>query len=314
MGPNRPHAWAWQDEAAGRLKRAIFPTDLGIEASRTRPPAPPPWSWATGIGRPLTIRQGVGSELLVRPDRAAGTVDMRTGVSSKSRTFRVRTTASRSKAVAAIRASGVSKVLPRSRACARHSPASRAVGGPAWTYSRYKSSASIAGSPSVRRPAHISATVTLVTIGSSPTTYIDSSRAIADGTARRWSMRNVELSTNLTTQVVRPRVAGVPPTGADPLDDRLVGREEGMICPDTSARLDRRVPAVAPDLAGQHLSHVSAPSAWTGHLIDGLDQILGQHQVNRAHIHAHTVSTRARSGPAHSRSPPATPARPPYHP
>jgi hypothetical protein len=28
------------------------------------------------IGRPLTIRQGVGSELQVRPDPAAGTVDV----------------------------------------------------------------------------------------------------------------------------------------------------------------------------------------------------------------------------------------------
>jgi predicted PhzF superfamily epimerase YddE/YHI9 len=65
MGTPGTYVWAWLDEAAGVVRSRSFPTDLGIAEDE-----------ATGIaavamggllGRPLTIRQGVGSEILVRP-------------------------------------------------------------------------------------------------------------------------------------------------------------------------------------------------------------------------------------------------------
>ena len=68
------YAWAWEDEAAGRIRSRYFAADIGIVEDE-----------ATGaaavilgdqLARPLTIRQGVGSELLVRPDTGAGTVDV----------------------------------------------------------------------------------------------------------------------------------------------------------------------------------------------------------------------------------------------
>ena len=68
------YAWAWQDEAAGTVRVRNFPTHLGIVEDE-----------ATGLGavvmgnllgRPLTINQGVGSELHVRPDRSTGFVDV----------------------------------------------------------------------------------------------------------------------------------------------------------------------------------------------------------------------------------------------
>jgi predicted PhzF superfamily epimerase YddE/YHI9 len=64
------YAWAWQDEAAGRVRVRFFATAVGIIEDE-----------ATGLGgvvmgdllgRPLTINQGVGSELYVRPDQARG--------------------------------------------------------------------------------------------------------------------------------------------------------------------------------------------------------------------------------------------------
>lgn len=79
LRPGRPgepgvYAWAWEDEAAGRLRSRYFPTDLGIVEDEATGAA------AVVMGdrlkRPLTIRQGVGSELLVRPDPLAGTVDV----------------------------------------------------------------------------------------------------------------------------------------------------------------------------------------------------------------------------------------------
>ncbi|MEX1170808.1 MAG: PhzF family phenazine biosynthesis protein [Chloroflexota bacterium] len=74
LGDPGLYAWAWEDEAVGRLRSRYFPTDLGIVEDE-----------ATGavavvmgdrLGRPLTIRQGVGSELVVRPNPVAGTVDV----------------------------------------------------------------------------------------------------------------------------------------------------------------------------------------------------------------------------------------------
>ena len=65
LGAPGVYVWAWEDEPAGRIRSRSFPTDFGIAEDE-----------ATGlaavvmgdrIGRPLVIRQGVGSELLVRP-------------------------------------------------------------------------------------------------------------------------------------------------------------------------------------------------------------------------------------------------------
>jgi predicted PhzF superfamily epimerase YddE/YHI9 len=67
------YAWAWLDAGTGELRARCFPTGFGIIEDE-----------ATGLaavlmggrlGRPLTIRQGVGSELHVRPG-PDGTVDV----------------------------------------------------------------------------------------------------------------------------------------------------------------------------------------------------------------------------------------------
>ncbi len=74
LGDPSLYAWAWQDEVAGQVRVRFFPTDVGIIEDE-----------ATGLGgvvmgdllgRPLTIDQGVGSELYVRPDPATGFVDV----------------------------------------------------------------------------------------------------------------------------------------------------------------------------------------------------------------------------------------------
>ena len=65
MGTPGQYVWAWIDEAAGEIRSRSFPTDFGIAEDE-----------ATGLAavmlggelrRPLTIRQGVGSEILARP-------------------------------------------------------------------------------------------------------------------------------------------------------------------------------------------------------------------------------------------------------
>lgn len=68
------YAWAWEDENAGRLRSRYFPTDLGIVEDEATGAAAV--VMGDRLGRPLTIRQGVGSELIVRPDSQAGTVDV----------------------------------------------------------------------------------------------------------------------------------------------------------------------------------------------------------------------------------------------
>ena len=66
------YAWAWEDESGGRLRARSFPTWAGIAEDE-----------ASGAGavlmgerlqRAFTIRQGVGSEILVRPGRD-GTIE-----------------------------------------------------------------------------------------------------------------------------------------------------------------------------------------------------------------------------------------------
>jgi len=68
------YAWAWEDEAAGRVRARYFAADIGIAEDEATGAA------AVVLGdqlaRSLTIRQGVGSELLVRPDPGAGTADV----------------------------------------------------------------------------------------------------------------------------------------------------------------------------------------------------------------------------------------------
>jgi predicted PhzF superfamily epimerase YddE/YHI9 len=68
------YAWAWEDEAAGRLRSRYFPTDLGIVEDEATGAAAV--VMGDRLARALTIRQGVGSELLVRPDPGSGTVDV----------------------------------------------------------------------------------------------------------------------------------------------------------------------------------------------------------------------------------------------
>jgi len=73
MGEPWLYVWAWEDEAAGRLRARAFPTNYGLLEDEASGAA----SIFMGdlLGRPLTIRQGVGSEILVRP-QDDGTVEI----------------------------------------------------------------------------------------------------------------------------------------------------------------------------------------------------------------------------------------------
>lgn len=68
------YAWAWQDEAAGRVRARAFPGrgDGVVEDEATGAAA----IVLTGeLGRPLDIRQGAGSQILTRP-RPDGTIEV----------------------------------------------------------------------------------------------------------------------------------------------------------------------------------------------------------------------------------------------
>ena len=73
MGAPGRYVWAWIDEAAGILRSRYFATDVGILEDEATGAA------AVAMGgdlrRDLTIRQGVGSEILVRPG-GDGTVEI----------------------------------------------------------------------------------------------------------------------------------------------------------------------------------------------------------------------------------------------
>lgn len=73
MGDPGRYVWAWIDEAGGTLRSRYFATDVGILEDEATGAA------AVVMGgllrRPVTIRQGVGSEILVRP-RDDGTVEI----------------------------------------------------------------------------------------------------------------------------------------------------------------------------------------------------------------------------------------------
>ena len=73
MGERGRYVWAWEDETAGRLRSRYFPTDLGIAEDEATGAAAV--VMGDRLGRPLTIRQGVGSELHVRP-RGDGTIEV----------------------------------------------------------------------------------------------------------------------------------------------------------------------------------------------------------------------------------------------
>jgi predicted PhzF superfamily epimerase YddE/YHI9 len=58
-------AWAWEDEAAARLRARVFPNGIGIEEDEATGAAA--MQFGALLGRDLVIRQGLGSELHVRP-------------------------------------------------------------------------------------------------------------------------------------------------------------------------------------------------------------------------------------------------------
>jgi predicted PhzF superfamily epimerase YddE/YHI9 len=66
-------AWAWEDEAAGRLRARVFPNGIGIAEDEATGAAA--LQLGALLGRDLVIRQGEGSELHVRPaDDGTGAV------------------------------------------------------------------------------------------------------------------------------------------------------------------------------------------------------------------------------------------------
>ena len=57
--------WAWEDEAAGRVRARVFPNGIGIEEDEATGAAA--LQLGSLIGRDIVIRQGEGSELHARP-------------------------------------------------------------------------------------------------------------------------------------------------------------------------------------------------------------------------------------------------------
>jgi predicted PhzF superfamily epimerase YddE/YHI9 len=57
--------WAWEDEAAGRVRVRVFPTSMGVAEDEATGSAA--MRLGQRLGRPLVIRQGVGSEIVMRP-------------------------------------------------------------------------------------------------------------------------------------------------------------------------------------------------------------------------------------------------------
>jgi predicted PhzF superfamily epimerase YddE/YHI9 len=65
MGEPGRYVWAWIDEPAGVLRARFFPTDLGITEDEATGAAAV--VMGDRLGRDLEIRQGAGSEILIRP-------------------------------------------------------------------------------------------------------------------------------------------------------------------------------------------------------------------------------------------------------
>jgi predicted PhzF superfamily epimerase YddE/YHI9 len=73
MGTPGRYIWAWIDEMAGIVRSRYFATDVGIMEDEATGAAAV--VMGDRLGRPLTIRQGIGSEILVRP-RGDGTIEI----------------------------------------------------------------------------------------------------------------------------------------------------------------------------------------------------------------------------------------------
>ena len=73
QGETNIYVWAWEDEAAGRLRARYFPLAFGIAEDEATGAAAV--FMGDRLARPLVIRQGVGSEILVRPG-PDGTVEV----------------------------------------------------------------------------------------------------------------------------------------------------------------------------------------------------------------------------------------------
>jgi predicted PhzF superfamily epimerase YddE/YHI9 len=67
------YVWAWLDEPAGIVRTRYFPTEFLIAEDEATGAAAV--TMGDALGRPLTIRQGVASEILARP-RADGTIEI----------------------------------------------------------------------------------------------------------------------------------------------------------------------------------------------------------------------------------------------
>jgi predicted PhzF superfamily epimerase YddE/YHI9 len=79
--------WAWEDEAAGRIRSRVFAPRLGIHEDEATGSAAA--RLVSQLGRPVTIRQGAGSLLLARPG-PAGTAEVGGGVAlAEIRAYRV---------------------------------------------------------------------------------------------------------------------------------------------------------------------------------------------------------------------------------
>ncbi len=65
LGEPGVYVWAWEDQRAGRIRSRCFPTDIGIPEDEATGAAAV--VMGASIGRPFVIRQGVGSQIVVRP-------------------------------------------------------------------------------------------------------------------------------------------------------------------------------------------------------------------------------------------------------
>jgi predicted PhzF superfamily epimerase YddE/YHI9 len=65
LGEPGVYVWAWLDEPAGIVRARYFATDFLIAEDEATGAAAV--TMGAVLGRPITIRQGVGSEILVRP-------------------------------------------------------------------------------------------------------------------------------------------------------------------------------------------------------------------------------------------------------
>jgi predicted PhzF superfamily epimerase YddE/YHI9 len=73
MGDPGRYVWAWIDEDAGEIRSRCFPTDFGIAEDEATGLAA--LGMGALLGRRLTIRQGVGSEIAVVP-AGDGTIEL----------------------------------------------------------------------------------------------------------------------------------------------------------------------------------------------------------------------------------------------